>query len=48
MNTGMNAFLQTAATALVALGISSISGNLWTGVIELVLGIACYVVYEKV
>jgi hypothetical protein len=45
--TGINAFLLSAASALVGLGVASISTNLLTGVIEIVLGIVAFVVYEK-
>lgn len=38
--------LQTAATALLALGLSAIGANFWQGAIEIALGIVCYVVYE--
>lgn len=44
--TPVNTFLLTAATALVALGVASIQGNLWTGVVEIVLGIVAYWVYD--
>ncbi len=43
--TGVNAFLLTAATAL---GVTAIQKDLLTGIIEIVLGIAAFVVYEKV
>jgi hypothetical protein len=46
MNKTSNAFLLTAATALVTLGVSTIQGNLLTGAIELVLGLAVFLAYE--
>lgn len=45
--TGINAFLLTAATVLVPLGVSTISTELWTGVVEIILGFVAFVIYEK-
>lgn len=47
MNAGYNVFLLTAATALVGLGSATIQTNLLAGVIEIVLGIVAFLVYEK-
>lgn len=44
--TAVNAFLLTAATTLVGLGVTAITTTLWTGVIEIVLGIVAFVIYE--
>lgn len=41
-----NTSLTVLATALIALGVEQISKNLWAGVIEIVLGILVYAVYE--
>lgn len=46
MNTAANVGLQVAATGLVALGVETIKGDLISGGIEIVLGIALYLVYE--
>lgn len=46
MKTGINAFLLAGATTLVALGVSVIATSLWTGVVEVILGLVCFVVYE--
>lgn len=47
MVTSTNVFLSTAAVTLVALGVNTIPTNLVTGVIEFVLGIGAFFVYEK-
>jgi len=46
MNTTANVALNTLGTGLVALGATSISSNLLAGSIEIVLGIAAFLVYE--
>jgi hypothetical protein len=48
MNTATNVGLQTVATGLVALGATSIASNLVAGVVEILLGIAVYAVYELI
>lgn len=47
MNTASNAFLLTAAAALVSLGVASIANSLLTGGAEIVLGLIVFVAYEK-
>ena len=47
MKTAVNVFLLTAATTLVGLGVASIQQSLVTGVIETVLGVIVFIVYEK-
>lgn len=41
-----NASLQVIATGLVALGAITIADNLTTGIVEIVLGLIAYLVYE--
>ena len=36
----------SAATALVALGITAINTNFWTGLVAIILGVAVYVLRE--
>lgn len=47
MNTSTNVFLLTAATALVGMGVATIPNSLLTGLIEFVIGIVAFIVYEK-
>jgi len=43
----VNVTLNTLGTGLVALGVTSlVAGFNWGGVVEVVIGIACFVVYE--
>lgn len=44
--TGANVFLLTAAATLVPLGVNTIQTNLWTGVVEFLLGVGAFVAYE--
>lgn len=45
--TSVNVSLQTVATGLVALGATTISSNLISGVVEILLGVFVYILYEK-
>lgn len=47
MNTASNVAFLTVATSLVSLGATTISVDLIAGAIEIVLGIACFAIYEK-
>lgn len=47
MNTTQNVFLLTAATTLVGFAVATIRTDLWGAVIEFVLGIIAFIVYEK-
>lgn len=42
----LNAGLQTVATGLVALGVTTIVNDLVAGTVEILLGVAVYVIYE--
>ena len=44
--TTKNTLLLTIGTGLIALGATSIATNLLEGAIEIILGIAVYIVYE--
>ena len=46
MSNTANVALNVVATGLIALGATSISTNLLAGVIEVVLGIGVYAIYE--
>lgn len=45
--TTINTILLAAATALIPTGVATIANSLWVGAIEIVLGLACVVFYEK-
>ena len=48
MNNTTNVALNVLGTGLVALGATSIGTNLMAGVVEIVLGIIVYTIYEFV
>jgi len=49
MNSTANVALNVIGTGLIAFGVNTvINGNLWTGVVEAVLGVVVYIVYELV
>lgn len=46
MNTGLNVTLLSLGTALISIGAASIGANLLAGTVQIVLGLAVYLVYE--
>ena len=46
MNNITNTSLTVIATGLIALGVNTIASDLLSGVIEIVLGVAIYAIYE--
>ena len=46
MSNLQNVSLSVLATGLIALGVNSIATNLLAGVVEIVLGVAVYAIYE--